>query len=624
MGTKPGMSSALSSKSHRGNWYVQLIISLLIFFCAFALISFRIDQAPDIFTDEIIYSRVGVRIAGEGALVWDSGEPFIVHPPLYFLFVGFFQSFTGEANQVLYSPGDIFSTVFHIRLLNSFFGALTCVILYWFGKRLHSDSLGFLVAALFMLDPFALRINRRAMLETQAMLLALVGLYIFYNNIKSNSSLKKPSILAVGPLLAGLFFGAAFLTKELTFVFLIPLIFFSLWEFMLQKPWIFFARKAKPVHAASSPRWASILWLPVYTISTLATALLTYSLYPIWIYLTGNSEVYMNEKLLGLMRLLGLVQITGWNRSGISLLDILLERLTRYGTSYFILAVGGLALVYILIWGRDKSSGRFLASLGLILYPFFAFVALFGSGNDQFFYFLLIPAILIFGYALNLLVFIYSDYRHRQKIHMFLDRFTSAIIPGIVSIFLLTNTALWLAGYGKGNDNGYTQFANFVEASLPANAVINASGDPIKFRYFLPGHTIYAAATPDEAISRGIQYFALAPKDVLMRYGRIQPELAEWIVAQGTLLFSATGSSYGDINLYQVRNDSSIKEALTQQSSHQLQGSQFKAAQGGFISSLIILLLLWLLILVILSSAIYLSANPARHTEKNINNAHRI
>jgi dolichyl-phosphate-mannose--protein O-mannosyl transferase len=153
---------------HFSKTYTALvwITSVLIFAMSFAAIRWRADQAPDIFTDEIIYTRLGIRLLGEGALVWDSGDPFLVHPPLYFLMESIYLAFTGDLPSHLYSAGDILSSVYNARGLNAIFSGWTVVILFFLGKRLHGFWFGLFLAALFIFDPFAIRINRRAMLET--------------------------------------------------------------------------------------------------------------------------------------------------------------------------------------------------------------------------------------------------------------------------------------------------------------------------------------------------------------------------------------------------------------------------------------------------------------------------
>ena len=74
----------------RNQRLINLGTSLMIFLLAAVAVDWRLDMAPDVFTDEILYTRAGIRAAAEGALVWDHGEPLFVHPPLYFLALGTF------------------------------------------------------------------------------------------------------------------------------------------------------------------------------------------------------------------------------------------------------------------------------------------------------------------------------------------------------------------------------------------------------------------------------------------------------------------------------------------------------------------------------------------------------
>jgi hypothetical protein len=221
---------------------------------------------------------------------------------------------------------------------------------------------------------------------------------------------------------------------------------------------------------------------------------------------------------------------------------------------------------------------------GLVLYPFYGFMALFGSGNDQFFYFLLIPAILFMGYVVSL-------WTSRVGGSQMQVRHT--LIAGFVLVVILpSNVANWWSSYGIGVDDGYRRLASYVVDLLPEGEAVNATGDAIKFQYFLPEHPIASAATPDEARAIGVHYFALSPKDVRAHYGRITPELATWIASEGHLLHSTYGDSYEEISFYRIDYDdnstsfSKAPEAKARQRS-------FGPAQSGFIGSLALALGLW-------------------------------
>lgn len=551
---------------------LQAGILVGLFLLGYLAIAFRIDQAPDIFTDEILYTRLGIRALGEGALVWDSGRQIVIHPPMYFLVEGLFLKLIG-ADYPLYQPGDIFAAVSTMRLLNAVLAGLTAVLLYLMGTRLGSRLLGLSIAGLYLLDPFGVRINRRAMLETFAMLLALGGVYIL---LPRRHTFRR--ILAAG-IFAGILMGAALLTKELVFTVPLAVLLYGFWELL---------RKNKAGIGA---------------VAAASLAFLSYWLFPFWVLIDGDWARFIRVKGLAMDRLLGLVQTSGWNRPGVSLVDFLMQRLNDYGSSYLLLMLGGLATLLILVFGWRSAHARLLAVWGLVLYPFYAFMAIVGSGNDQFFYFLLVPAMIILVYALLGPV----DYERQWLAYRFprthirrqpalsvlrrgWRKYQTGIFVAVILLMVPFNLYKWYRLYGTGVDTGYAQVAAYVNQFVPAGAQINASGDSLKFEYFFPKHQITSAGTVAEAQAAEIQYFVLAPKDVQARYGAVTPELANWITIYGQLLFTTSGNSYGDIYLYQVGTGSTP----INDNAGTIAPRTFPPAEQARIASFLILSLVWM------------------------------
>jgi hypothetical protein len=509
--------------------------------------------------------------------VWDYGDSLLIHPPVYFTLLGATLRISGQPLIPL-AAGDIFAQVYAARWLNVLIASLTAALLFSIGRRLRGDWLGLALAAVFVFDPFGLRINRRAMLETLAGFLMLASVAVLL------MAPERRRISAARGLIAGLLLGLALLTKELIFPILIALALFGGWEWLRQP--------------RSEERLAFVNTTPAAILITLATALLTYLIYPLWTATGGNFFEYWEEKQLGLMRMAGLVQITGWNRPGVSFLNFFLGRLRDYGTSYLLLGLGGLALVGLIVWARRWRSARLLIAWGLVIYPFFAFLTTAGSGNDQFFYFLLLPAVLLIAAALGSLPPI-------KQISRFSVRYAwpevsraalpfspagSAALTGLILLALLPiNLVQWSVKYGLGTDDAYARMQAMV-AKLPATAPLNASGDLIKFQYFFPGRPIGAAATPEEAQEAGIHYFIIAPKDIRSRYGRITPELAEWVDQNGVLLFQASGDSYGDLLLYQVDYPA---QPTTSEGRRLISVRSFQPPERGWMGGFIALLSIW-------------------------------
>ncbi len=542
--------------NHETRTRQRALIGFLALLLGFAAIAWRLDRAPDIFTDEILYTRAGIRVAAEGALVWDNGEPLFVHPPLYFLVEGAYLALTRDPMGAVYAPGDIFAWVYHARYLNALIAGLTALLLYLLGRRLRGPWLGWLLVALFVLDPFGVRINRRAMLETMAAFLGLAGMALLLT--------AREPVRPGRAIVAGLLLGAALLTKELTFTTPLAVLLFGLLE-----------GRRRPLTRAAR-------WMPFLTV---LVAGLSYLIFPLWALTTGRWDRFVHVKSLSLQRLIGLIHLSGWNRPEVSLWNFLLRRLTDYGSSYLLLALGGAATLWLLLFHRRERAGRLLGLWGLVLYPFYAFVTLVGSGNDQFFYFLLVPAILLVGYTATL----------PTPSAAFLPRLVNRwhrLALGILLLFILPyNAVRWVTTYGFGLDNGYRQLAAYVAEHLPADAPLNASGDAIKYWYFFPDRPIADAATPEEAQALGLHYFALAPKDVQGRYGRMTPALAAWIQAQGTRLFAVEGDSYGLITLYRV--DYPGEDGPEPPSVSLPRFQRFQPAQAGFVDTLLVALGVW-------------------------------
>jgi 4-amino-4-deoxy-L-arabinose transferase-like glycosyltransferase len=512
------------------------LLALLIFILAFAVAAWRLSEAPDIFIDEILYTRVGIRVAATGDLAWDNGHPTVIHPPLYFLVEAAYWQLSGDPDTLMYDVTKIFQDVYHARYLNVFFAALTAVLLYWIGSRLKNRWLGLMLALLFLIDPFGLRTNRRAMLETMAGFFVLAGMGLLLVGFARQGRVSLRRALAAGALL-----GLGMLTKDLAFTAPLSLVLYGLWE------WRRWRRLRGEVTRGSDIH-------PHYQAAFLATAIavLAALLFPLWVILVGNWSHFVDVKWLALQRLVGLARLTGWNRPGVYLVELLLQRMIDYGTTYLLLALGSLAVVFLFHRWRQTASGRFLAVWGLVLYPFYAFIAVFGGGNDHYYYFLLLPAILFVGYSLAVFPPAIDSRTLRQVLPVPLTCLQALLITLLLLLMLPYNLAGWLLHYGVWNDNGYYRLAARVEMLVPPGYALNASGDRLKFNYFFPERRIGHAATPAEAMAAHIHYFVLVPKDVQTRYGRTTPELAAWIETRGERLFKFTGVSYGPIYLYLV------------------------------------------------------------------------
>jgi len=329
---------------------------------------------------------------------------------------------------------------------------------------------------------------------------------------------------------------------------------------------------------------------------------LSYTILAHWITGSETPSGFLGVKLFALQRLMGVVK-TGWNRPGVSLAAFLIPRLIDYGSSYLLLALGGVATIWLLLFHRHDRVGRLLGVWGLIIYPFYAFVAAIGAGHDQFFYYLLVPAILLVGYMLAVLLEDATLYLSRRRLirwriptaSYWIRLGRNMALLCLLCFVLAFDLVHWWLSYGIGQDNGYYQLAAFVQTNLKPGELLNASGDALKFQYFLPDQRIASAGTPAEAVREGVHYFVLAPKDVQDRYGNVTPELAAWVTTHGQRLFSAYGDSYGEISLYRV--DYGLL------STYEPSPITVQPPRGGYITSFVVALVFLMMLLTICALA---------------------
>ena len=135
--------------------------------------------------------------------------------------------------------------------LITLFGLASAVVVYKLGKEMYGKSTGVFAAALFTLAPWQLILTRAFLIDVQCLFLSLLYLYFGILAIRKDS-VKLATV-------AGVFFAAAFLTKQYAVFMLIPLLLL----YIYQRP-----RKVKQIirqlAAFSLPAmFSTLLWYQV-------------------------------------------------------------------------------------------------------------------------------------------------------------------------------------------------------------------------------------------------------------------------------------------------------------------------------------------------------------------------
>jgi hypothetical protein len=291
-------------------------------------------------------------------------------------------------------------------------------------------------------------------------------------------------------------------------------------------------------------------------------------LFPLWAVQLGLASEFFDVKFATLQRLLGFIQITGWNRPDVSFLSGIIGQAGQYASSYLLLAGGAAALLWLLLH-RVSESARWLLAWLIASYSFGAYTVLLGTLNEQFFVYV-VPAALV-GTVLVIDASVArrrearearavaagrtsgTTYRSVRSVPRSARRSaTVAILP--VLALLAFAVSSWARFYVPDN-NALFRSAAFVRANLPACSAINVTGDPDKFIHLLPGYTMTYFGTGPGAVSHGVHLFFVSDKDAALRYGNASPGLVDWVRAHGTRLTRFPSSTYRGLELWRVGSD---------------------------------------------------------------------
>ncbi|MFC4472675.1 ArnT family glycosyltransferase [Streptomyces xiangluensis] len=480
----------------------------------------NVDRSGDLFVDELIYRELGIS-AAQGGFPRTEDGPFFLHPP------GFFYLEAGWGKVFGFAP-DVAAGVYEIRVLNALLAAGTAALLVLVVARAGSRTAAVGAMAVFALDPYIIRQNNRAMLDTETMFWVLAG-YLVLLTLTKDTLPKKKNVRAMG---AGLLFGLAVLTKEHSaLITLVPLL---LAVFLKWGP----------------PRRLLLI--------TGSTAVMAYGLYFSVVAATGHLDAWWHAKYEGVNRLIGVVQESGFNAPGTpSLAGRLTEELTTYGSTYAMLALGPLALVILL---RSANPAHRLLALFYLSAGLTLLYAL-GKGTleEQALYLLVVPNLLVLAVAFAALRERVGkrEREHAGQREQRRARHALLVVAGVG--FLVAALTFSTASYAKGrlqSDDGYAQLRTYMaQHVLAGSAVTAADGEAaggtskwaLKDRY-----RIGDWLTPRARAEEKVRYLVVPWKVIEDGYGRIKEQDARVLASQGRLLFSAEGRTYGTLALYEL------------------------------------------------------------------------
>jgi 4-amino-4-deoxy-L-arabinose transferase-like glycosyltransferase len=500
-----------------------IIASATVFLVALLIQGYRLSSAPDVFDDEGYYLQPALNLAKGHGLVGAGHTVFVVQPPGYMAIEAVYIKLTGLTS------ADPLAALFSVRNLNIFFSAITAVLLMLFGRKLYNYAAGLAAAALFIMDPYVVRINRRSMLETLAMLCVLFGIYIFFT--------RQPHLTALQRLSAGVAFGLALLTKE-------PMAL----ELLILAAYVAMFRRSQIRDMA----WVA------------ATAFLVYLPYPLWALAIGQWNTFLSVKRDQLVRIpRALADMlpgassqasspSAYAHSPQNLLDLL----PQYGTSYVVIALAAISSFILILRFGHLIAVRYLTTWTLLSFVVGWAVVLV---SDQYVYYLIVPCIVVCGFVLALLLdsTVYpvslrtSPFRERRgTVSARASAVARHLWKPILALFLVilfyADYVSWMAHYTVGSDNAYIKAIEYVRSHVPKGATIVTDGAGMTV--FLSSYEVTLDRDPNVIVAKHEHYFILSSKNV--GYGTTTPQYYSWVVRHSRPLFVQEDRSFWKVGVY--------------------------------------------------------------------------
>ncbi len=477
--------------SRAGYWALGLGV------LAFALRALGLRTANELFIDEVTYAALADQVA-HGRLPSTSGEAFFLHPPASF-------ALNGLVIRLFGLSGDVMDLALQLRWVNAVLGAATVVVAYFLVRGLAGPVPALLAGLVLVADPFVLRMDGRVMIETPAGLAVLAGWLVLLRAFDHEPGPAR----AGGEVRAALLFGVALVGKDMTAVFtLLPLLLATLWKRTLT--------------------WASLRrMLPVVALPYLGYLALVAT--------GGLGADVVDQKLGGLLRMLGVVQETGFNAApGADLAGRLVEMVGRFGTSYLLLAL--CPLVGLIAAFSASPTRRLIGLFALCAGLLGAYCVIGGAAEEQFGHYVVLAAVVATPVA---------------------ARELAARRPGLLRplvalavLFCLTGAALGIQARTT-TDDGLLEARDWMVATLPADARVGLTSVTGEFALIPHGEW---GVWPSLASlqSNDAQYVLTQSHPLSHGYGYAAPELLDWLAAHARPAFTVSGPSGGDTVVWRL------------------------------------------------------------------------
>jgi hypothetical protein len=495
--------------------------ALLIAAVATGLRAFHQTSAYELFIDEIQYANIGNSFAaGRGPLLF--GEPFFLHPPLFFVIVGTFIK-----SPVLH---DTVAFILALRKMNLIFAAVNTLLAVVITYKSAGSRAALIAGSLYAVDPFLIKFDSRLDLEPSMLTWVLLGVTVALLALRTGET-HRTWIFAV----AGAAFGLALITKETSLlVTAIPVLLMLAFDRVIQR------RESLVVLAAQAT---------------------VYVIYLVWVWAQGNIGDWWDATSTGARRALGLLQVSGFNSPHApSFTDRAVANATLFLPSYILIVSATFFTLYLIVRGwRSLATGqpRELPSLatpgahstrpeelGLVvcwvsgILVALAYTIAFGTLEEQTFYLIAVPSVIMVSVAADQLVS-----ASRRPVRVVAAALMGALIVGSLGVWSEIHFT---------RDDTYQAFTAWASTNLPNGTQIGLTDGESQF--ILPGYGLHAVSSIDDAHTSKSRYVLVSTELSRLGYAAASPQFIETMSSQYRTVFQQSGRTSGDLRLYDLHS----------------------------------------------------------------------
>jgi hypothetical protein len=485
-------------------WLWPVLAGLTVF----ALRAYRLGISFDIFIDEITYLELS-RSVVDGFRVYLYGEPFFLHPPAWFFIEGGFLRLIGTG-------GTLIEQIYATRVLVVLMASLSGGLIFLLVRRVAGLTAAMVAVALFALDPFVVKVNSLNMLETPTLLWVLAGYTVIVYTLPNENGARRFG--AAGAILAGFFFGLAILTKDMAlFLTLLPL------AAMFVANWVLARR---------------------HVVAIAATALAVYAVYPLVVALSGHWQLFLAEKFTGLQRFAGLIRVTGFGHEGggPNFFDTIVARLEPFASTYLLLALGVVSVGVLL--ARGGHLNRLIALWTASAYALLGYAIFFGTLEEHFFYFLIIPSIVACTTA--------GAAMYGWVVKRGAAGAGIAVAGVFLALLLAWNGYQWVRAHTHP-DNGYEEVLAYLRNSVPPGSRVASTSQTAQFLLDDYQSGPWGDWVEPAALAAfDPEYLLIDEHSLQWNHGPKRGPLLEWIRANGRPVYVFTSRENHRLVLYDL------------------------------------------------------------------------